>query len=120
MEQASRRIPASILTGFLGSGKTTLLCQLLTHPQMRRTAVLVNEFGDIGIDDLLLRQVAPNVVLLESGCICCTIGDDLASSLLQLLGQRDAGVIPEFDRVVVETTGLADPAPVLQGFMARL
>ncbi len=119
MEQASRRIPASILTGFLGSGKTTLLCQLLTHPQMRRTAVLVNEFGDIGIDDLLLRQVAPNVVLLESGCICCTIGDDLASSLLQLLGQRDAGVIPEFDRVVVETTGLADPAPVLQGFMGQ-
>ncbi len=117
LRQASRCIPVSILTGFLGSGKTTLLCQLLTHPQMRSTAVLVNEFGDIGIDDLLLKQIAPNVVLLESGCICCTIGDDLASSLLQLLGQREAGEVPEFDRVIIETTGLADPAPVLQGFM---
>lgn len=86
---------------------------------MRRTAVLVNEFGDIGIDDLLLKQVAPNVVLLESGCICCTIGDDLASSLLRLLGQCDAGLIPDFDRVIIETTGLADPAPVLQGFMGQ-
>lgn len=117
MEQTSRRIPASILTGFLGSGKTTLLCELLRHPQLRRTAVLVNEFGDIGIDDLLLKQVAPNVVLLESGCICCTIGDDLASSLLQLLGRCEAGEVPEFERVIIETTGLADPAPVLQGFM---
>ena len=119
LEKISHRIPASILTGFLGSGKTTLLCEMLAHPLMRRTVVLVNEFGDIGIDDLLLKQIAPTVVLLESGCICCTIGDDLVSSLLQLLGQREEGIIPEFDRVVVETTGLADPVPVLQGFMGQ-
>ena len=111
------RIPISILTGFLGSGKTTVLAHLLTHPQMRRTAVLVNEFGEVGIDDLVLRQVTDNVVLLESGCICCTIGDDLTKRLLELLAQREAGTIPPFDRAIIETTGLADPAPLMQSFM---
>jgi G3E family GTPase len=112
------RIPACIFTGFLGSGKTTVLSRLLVHPQMRRTAVLVNELGAIGIDDLLLRRVSENVVLLESGCICCTVGEDLTKRLLELLAQREAGAIPPFDRAIIETTGLADPAPLLQNFMS--
>lgn len=113
------RIPISVVTGFLGSGKTTLLASLLTHPQMSRTAVLVNEFGEMGIDDVLLRQVSANVVLLESGCLCCAIGDDLSLRLLELLGQRDARMVPSFERVIIETTGLADPVPVLQRFMVE-
>jgi G3E family GTPase len=112
------RIPVCVITGFLGSGKTTLLSRLLAHAQMRRTAVLVNELGEIGIDDVLLRRVAENVVLLESGCICCTVGEDLTRRLLELLGHRDAGAIPPFDRAIIETTGVADPAPVLQNFMS--
>jgi G3E family GTPase len=117
VNEAAQRIPISILTGFLGSGKTTVLSRLLAHPQMQRTAVLVNEFGALGIDDVLLRTVTDNVVLLESGCICCTIGDNLTRRLLELLGQRETGVIPPFDRAIIETTGLADPAPLMQGFM---
>jgi len=119
LKTSAPRIPVSIVTGFLGSGKTTVLTRLLAHPQMGRTAVLVNEFGEIGIDDVLLRQVSANVVLLDSGCICCMIGDDLAARLLELLAQREARSIPPFERVIVETTGLADPAPLLQNFMAE-
>jgi G3E family GTPase len=119
VNEARQRIPISIFTGFLGSGKTTVLTRLLTHPWMQRTAVLVNEFGAVGIDDLLLRSVADNVVLLESGCICCTIGDDLTKRLLELLALREAGSIPPFERAVIETTGLADPAPVMQTFMQQ-
>jgi G3E family GTPase len=111
------RIAISVLTGFLGSGKTTILRELLAHPELDRTVVLVNEFGAIGIDDLLLKEVAPHVVLLESGCICCTVGDDLTARLLELLAQRDAGDIPPFERAIVETTGLADPAPLLHSIM---
>ena len=92
MNEAPHRVAVSILTGFLGSGKTTVLMRLLAQPGMQRTAVLVNEFGAIGIDDVLLRAVTDNVVLLESGCICCTIGDDLTRRLLELLTQREAGV----------------------------
>jgi G3E family GTPase len=119
VNEARQRIPISIFTGFLGSGKTTVLTRLLTHPRMQRTAVLVNEFGAVGIDDLLLKSVAENVVLLESGCICCTIGDDLTKRLLELLACREVGSIPPFERAVIETTGLADPAPVMQSFMQQ-
>jgi G3E family GTPase len=108
-----RAIPVTVLTGFLGSGKTTLLQRLLRSPQMARTAVLINEFGEIGLDHLLIERVEESVVLLQSGCICCSIRDDLKSALRGLLGRRDRGEIPEFDRVVIETTGMADPGPIL-------
>jgi len=107
------RIPVNVLTGFLGSGKTTLLQRLLRSPQMNRTVVLINELGEIGLDHLLIERVDESVVLLQSGCICCSIRDDLKSALRGLLGRRDRGEIPEFDRVVIETTGLADPSPIL-------
>jgi G3E family GTPase len=109
----SERTPVNVLTGFLGSGKTTLLQRLLKAPQMSRTAVLINEFGEVGLDHLLVEQVDESVVLLASGCICCTIRDDLNGALRGLLGRRDRAEIPAFDRVVIETTGLADPGPIL-------
>jgi G3E family GTPase len=106
-------IPVNVLTGFLGSGKTTLLQHLLRAPGMQRTVVLINEFGEIGLDHLLVERVDESVVLLQSGCICCSIRDDLSGALRSLLTRRDQAQIPDFDRVVIETTGLADPAPIL-------
>jgi G3E family GTPase len=100
------------VTGFLGSGKTTLISRLLGHPDMGETAVIVNELGDVGIDHHLLRRVDERTVLLRSGCVCCTLRGDLADELRDLLSRRERGEIPAFRRVVVETTGLADPAPV--------
>jgi len=109
----SSAIPVNVLTGFLGSGKTTLLQRLLQSAQMNRTAVLINELGEIGLDHLLVQQVDEAVVLLQSGCICCSIRDDLKSALRSLLSKRERAEIPAFDRVVIETTGIADPAPIL-------
>ena len=106
-------IPVNIVTGFLGSGKTTLLQRLLRAPQMARTVVLINEFGEIGLDHLLVERVDEALVLLQNGCICCSIRDDLKSALRGLLSRRERDEIPAFDRVVIETTGLADPGPVL-------
>ncbi|MGQ0750456.1 MAG: CobW family GTP-binding protein [Betaproteobacteria bacterium] len=107
-------IPVFVLTGFLGSGKTTLLKFLLAHPGMRDTAVVVNELGEVGLDHLLVREVTEEVVLLNSGCICCSMRDDLVSALDDLAALRQAGSVPQYARVVVETTGLADPAPLVQ------
>jgi G3E family GTPase len=101
-----------LVTGFLGSGKTTLISKLLGHPDMGETAVIVNELGEIGIDHHLLRRVDERTVLLRSGCVCCTLRGDLADELRDLLSRRERGEIPAFRRVVVETTGLADPAPI--------
>jgi G3E family GTPase len=105
--------PVNVLTGFLGSGKTTLLQRLLRSPRMKRTAVLINEFGEISLDHLLVQQMDESVLVLQSGCICCSIRDDLKSALRGLLSRRERHVIPAFDRVVIETTGLADPGPIL-------
>lgn len=107
------RVPVSVLTGFLGSGKTTLLRSLLAHSDMRDTAVLVNEFGEVGLDHLLVREVTEDVVLLGSGCLCCAVRDDLVSTLADLDALRKSRSAPGFSRVVIETTGLADPAPIV-------
>lgn len=116
------RIPVSIITGFLGSGKTTLLNHLVQQPGMSDTAVIVNEFGEIGIDHLLIEQAFEDTVLLQNGCVCCSIRGDLVDTLESLDAQVARGEIPAFARAIVETTGLADPAPVLQTLMtdARL
>jgi G3E family GTPase len=110
-------IPISLITGFLGSGKTTLLGKLLRSPQMADTAVIINEFGEIGLDHHLLEVVDGETVLMDSGCICCTVRDDLATTLSELYQKSVSGTVPPFRRVVIETTGLADPAPILHTLM---
>lgn len=113
------RIPVNLLTGFLGSGKTTLLRELLADPELKQTAVLINEFGEVGLDHHLLERIDENVVLLNSGCICCTVRGELVDALIDLDTRRARGVIPDFDRVVIETTGLADPFPALSTLRAH-
>jgi G3E family GTPase len=108
------RLPVSIITGFLGSGKTTLLNRLLQDPAMAGAAVIINEFGEIGLDHLLIATPNENTVLLSSGCICCTVRGDLVNTLRDLDKQRRTGDLPPFDRVLIETTGLADPVPIAQ------
>ena len=115
----TERLAVTVLTGFLGSGKTTLLARLLEHPDMGETAVLVNELGEVGIDHHLLRRVDERTVLLASGCVCCSIRGDLADELRDLLSRRERGEIPAFARVVIETTGLADPAPILNTILSE-
>lgn len=116
-EPDSAAIPVSVITGFLGSGKTTLINALLSRPDMGETAVLINEFGEVGIDHLLVRKVDENIVLLNSGCLCCSIRGDLITALRDIFLKRVRGEIPEFVRAVVETTGLADPAPIIHTLM---
>lgn len=113
-------IPVNVITGFLGSGKTTLLRKLLVSDLAAETAVLVNEFGEIGIDHLLVKEVAPDAVLLRSGCVCCSIRGDLKEALVQLFSRRQKRDIPHFKRVILETTGLADPAPIFATILADL
>jgi G3E family GTPase len=111
-------VPLVVLTGFLGSGKTTLLNRVLADPSMRDTAVVVNEFGEIGIDHLLVESAADDVVLLASGCVCCSAGDDFGAALASMLAKRGSGALPPFRRIVLETSGIADPGPILQRLLA--
>lgn len=111
--------PVTLLTGFLGSGKTTLLARLLESPALAHAAVIINEFGEVGIDHLIVSHVAERVVELRNGCLCCTIRGDLALTLAELYRQRQLGDVPPFTRVLVETSGLADPIPLVHTLMAN-
>ena len=114
----SEPVTANLLTGFLGAGKTSLLKRLLRQPDLADTAVLINEFGEVGLDHLLIEEVDEDVVLLKSGCVCCTIRGDLKDALARLYGRRERGEVPPFRRVAIETTGLAEPAPIVATLMA--
>ncbi len=116
------RIPVTLLTGFLGSGKTTLLNKLLTHSGMKNTAVIINELGATGLDHILAQNVessyvADNAVLLQNGCLCCTLSNELADTMRDLFFKRAMEAIPQFNRLVIETTGMADPGPILANLM---
>src|SRR6478752_7345717 len=109
MNDAANTVPVTILTGFLGSGKTTVLNHLLRQPALADTVVIVNEFGAVGLDHLLIEQAIEDAVLLKNGCICCTVRGDIADTLDVLWQRREAGEIPPFRRIAIETTGLAEP-----------
>src|SRR5215467_15812686 len=117
--EPSSLIPVTLLTGFLGSGKTTVLNHVLKQPGMAATAVIVNEFGEIGLDHLLVERSSEDVVLLNSGCLCCTVRNDIVDTLTSLFVDRAKNKVPWFTRVVIETTGLADPAPILHTLMTE-
>lgn len=112
-------IPINIVTGFLGSGKTTLLARLLKSPALRDTAVLINEFGEVGLDHHLIEHAEESVLLMDSGCLCCAIRGDLQGALRSLFSQRERGEIPAFRRVAIETSGLADPTPIAYTILAE-
>ncbi|MEZ5817769.1 MAG: GTP-binding protein [Hyphomicrobiaceae bacterium] len=112
-------IPVTLLTGFLGSGKTTLLARLLKSPEFGRSAVIINEFGEVGIDHDLVAAAEESFVTLETGCICCMVRGDLEATLADLVARRMTGALPLFERIVIETSGLADPAPVINAVMSE-
>ena len=113
-DKSASRLPVSVITGFLGSGKTTLLNRLLRDPDMSDSAVIINEWGEVGLDHLLVETLDGEVAIMASGCVCCTLRSDLETALRGLLIRRDKSEVPPFRRVLLETTGLADPAPIMQ------
>jgi len=113
------RIPITLVTGFLGSGKTTLINAALRSKELAKTVVVVNEFGEVGLDHQLFASSSDSVVVLENGCLCCTVRSDLVGTLNSLYHARQAGEVPTFDNVVIETSGLAEPGPVLQAFLSE-
>lgn len=118
-EKFKGRIPVTLVTGFLGSGKTTLINKALRAPELQKTVVIVNEFGEVGLDHQLYANSNDAVIVLENGCLCCTIQSDLVSTLNSLYHDRQAGRVPRFDNVVIETSGLSEPGPVLQAFLSE-
>src|SRR5215510_4614004 len=110
------RLPVTVVTGFLGAGKTTLVRRFLTTPEGAGTAVVINEFGSVGIDDALIRGSTDEVTLLGNGCLCCNTRSDLQIALRNLVAEREQGTVPRFKRILIETSGLADPGPILQTF----
>jgi G3E family GTPase len=116
---AKGRIPVTLVTGFLGSGKTTLINSALRSAELAKTVVVVNEFGEVGLDHHLFASSSDSVVVLENGCLCCTVRSDLVGTLNGLYHARERGDIPAFDNVVIETSGLAEPGPVLQAFLSE-
>ncbi len=118
VEEIPRLTPINLLTGFLGSGKTTLLSRLLADPALSDAAVLINEFGEVGLDHHLVERIDDTMVLLQSGCLCCTVRGELADAIKDLHSKRERGLVPPFRRIVVESTGLADPFPVLSTIKA--
>ena len=109
-----QKVPVTVLTGFLGAGKTTLLNRILTEEHNQRIAVIVNEFGEVGIDRQLVLDADEEILEMNNGCICCTVRGDLIRIISDLMARRES-----FDHLVIETTGLADPAPVIQSFFCR-
>ncbi len=119
MSTLSDRIPVTILTGFLGAGKSTLLNRILKDPDMKDAAVIINEFGDVGIDHLLVESSGDSIIELSDGCLCCTVRGELVDTLANLMDAVQTGRVKPVKRVVIETTGLADPAPVMQAIMGN-
>jgi G3E family GTPase len=117
-DRALPHTPVTILTGFLGSGKTTLLNRAMRDPAMAKTAVVINEFGEVPLDHVLAAQSDDTIMVLENGCLCCTVFGDLVTTLNNLYHRREDGDIPRFDHVVIETSGLADPSPLIQAFLS--
>jgi len=117
-EKLPAAIAVTVLTGFLGSGKTTLLNHLLNDPDLSQSAVLINEFGAVSIDHLLVEKVDENTVLLQNGCVCCSVRSDMVKAMRDLIAKRADGRVPAFERLIIETTGLADPAPIVHTLMS--
>jgi G3E family GTPase len=113
-DRSETRLPVSVITGFLGSGKTTLLNKLVRNSELSDTAIIINEFGEIGLDHLLVERLDGETVLIAGGCVCCTVRGDMESTVRSLLARAESGVVPPFRRMLIETTGLADPAPIVQ------
>ena len=111
--QRTNKVPVSVIAGFLGSGKTTLLNRLIQHPGMSDAALIVNEFGEIGIDHALVDSALENTVVMDSGCLCCTIRGDLIDTISELFAKVEAGDLPRFSKILIEPTGLADPGPII-------
>src|SRR3954468_8574978 len=107
-------VPVAIITGFLGSGKTTLLRSLIAQPGMANSALIINEFGEVGLDHLLVESSFDNILMLDNGCVCCSIRGDLVDTIGDLFAKGGAGEIPAFSRILIETTGLADPGPIVR------